>query len=101
MVGFELFVRPALRALLGHRAVHRPRARVLLDEPYRHDGKRRHYVRAAARRDGEVLRARANARQGSGMLRSMVGVNALIEVPEGVGTLPAGAEAIAVLLDAV
>jgi molybdopterin molybdotransferase len=101
MVGFELFVRPALRRMGGHRATLRPRAPVVLDEPYRHEGKRRHYVRASARRDGQLLRARPNTRQGSGMLRSMVGVNALLEIAEGSGLLAAGSSVTALLLEAL
>ena len=101
MVGFELFVRPALRRMAGFREVGRPRAPVLLDEPYRHGGKRRHYVRASVRRDGALLRGRPNARQGSGMLRSMVGVNALLEIAEDAGLLDAGSTVTALLLDAV
>ncbi len=101
MVGFELFVRPALRRMGGHREVARPRAEVVLDEPYRHEGKRRHYVRALVRRDGALLRGRPNARQGSGMLRSMVGVNALLEIAEGSGLLAAGATVTALLLEPV
>lgn len=101
MVGFELFVRPALRRLGGHRVTSRPRAPVLLDEPYRHEGMRRHYVRAAVRRDGDVLRARPNPRQGSGMLRSLVGVNALLEIPECAGLVEAGARVVALLLESI
>jgi molybdopterin molybdotransferase len=101
MVGFELFVRPALRKLGGHRTVERPHALVLLDEPYRHSGDRRHFLRAQVRREGALLRARLNARQGSGMLRSMVGVNALVEIGEQAGVLDVGAQVRALLLEAV
>src|SRR5262249_17932304 len=40
MVTFELFVRPALRRMLGFDAAScsRPRAQVVLDAPYRNDG---------------------------------------------------------------
>jgi molybdopterin molybdotransferase len=101
MVSFELFVRPALRRMLGHAEVLRPRAPVLLDEGYAHEGRRRHYLRGEVRRDGALLRARRPGRQGSGMLRSMVGVNALLEIPEDAGVLAAGASVTAVLLDAL
>jgi molybdopterin biosynthesis enzyme len=85
----------------GHAVVARPRARVVLDDGYRHDGKRRHYVRALVRREEDALRARPNPRQGSGMLRSMVGVNALLEIEPGSGQLPAGTTVTALLLEAV
>ena len=101
MVGFELFVRPALRRMGGHRVTSRPRALAQLDEAVNHDGKRRQYLRSTVYRDGDVLRARPNARQGSGMLTSMVGVNALLEIPEGAGRLEAGAAVFALLFEAV
>jgi molybdopterin molybdotransferase len=101
MVSFELFVRPALRRLLGFAAVERPRAPALLDEGYRHEGSRRHYLRGRVRRDGALLRAERHARQGSGLLRSLVGVNALLEIPESAGVLPPGATVTALLFEAV
>jgi molybdopterin molybdotransferase len=100
MVGFELFVRPALRRMLGFARVERPRARVIIDEPIANEGGRRHFVRASLRRDGPLLRARAHARQGSGMLASMVGVGALLDVPAET-RLDAGADVTAILLESV
>ena len=101
MVAFELFVRPALRKMAGFASGwERPRATVILDEPYLHDGKRRHFLRGVLRREGELLRARRHSAQGSGMLRSMVGVNALIEIPESAGALAAGDRVQALLLEA-
>src|SRR6185369_9855901 len=84
MVTFELFVRPALRRMLGFapERCSRPRAEVILEAPYRNDGGRRHFVRAALRRDGARLLAAPLGRQGSGMLRSMVGVGALLDIDE-------------------
>src|SRR5262249_43926528 len=101
MVGFELFVRPALRRIGGHREVARPRAPVVLDEPYRHEGKRRHYLRAWVRRHGAVLRGPPRAAPGSGMLRSMVGVNALLETAEESGLIAAGSTVTALLLEPI
>ncbi len=100
MVGFELFVRPALRRLQGMSgdALLRPRAPVLLDTALRHDGGRRHFARARVRRDGVVLHASPQSRQGSGMLRSMVGINALLDVPGDAGALEPGSTLDAILL---
>ena len=47
------------------------------------------------------LWAKPLAAQGSGMLSSLVGMNALIEVPPGEATLPVGSELSANLLTAV
>ncbi|HRI50298.1 MAG TPA: molybdopterin molybdotransferase MoeA [Pseudomonadota bacterium] len=106
MVSFELFVRPALRRLLGldAAALLRPLAPVRLLEPILPDRSRLHFMRALVSRSVEepaVLLGRAPRHQGSGMLRSMVGVNALLHVPPGPAALPAGATVFASLLQPV
>jgi molybdopterin molybdotransferase len=106
MVSFELFVRPALRRLLGFAdaALARPLAPVRLVEPIQPDRTRLHFMRALVWRSADepaVLLGRAPRHQGSGMLRSMVGVNALLRVPPGPAALPAGATVLASLLEPV
>lgn len=106
MVSFELFVRPALRRLLGHteERSHRPLATVRLKSPVPREKGRLHFARALVRRDPAdpgVLWASVPERQGSGMLRSMVGINAYLHVPPGPDPLPAGASVQASLLEAV
>lgn len=82
MVTFELFVRPALRRLAGHERVLREVARARLSAPVRKGDGHRHYLRAWVQREDGELVARPNPRQGSGQLTSMVGVNALVILPE-------------------
>ncbi len=106
MVSFELFVRPALRRLLGFAgvALARPLAPVRLVEPIQPDRARLHFMRALVWRSVDepgVLLARAPRQQGSGMLRSMVGVNALLRVPPGPAALLSGATVLASLLEPV
>lgn len=106
MVSFELFVRPALRRLLGFgpEALLRPLVPVRLIESVAPDRSRLHFVRAQVRRSAEdpaVLLAYAPRHQGSGMLRSMIGINALLRVPPGPAALPAGATVFASLLQPV
>ncbi len=98
MVAFELFVRPALRAMQGARVTERPRAPVVLAETYRKSPGRTHYTRARLRRRGAILEATIDAKQGSGMLSSMVGVDALVELDADAGDAPAGSEWPALLL---
>jgi molybdopterin molybdotransferase len=100
-VAFELFVRPALLALQGAAVTARPRALVRLDGGYRKPVGRAHYLCAHLARRGEELVARAHAKQGSAMLSSLVGTNALVEVPADRTDVAAGAPLTAVLLDAV
>lgn len=109
MVSFELFVRPALRRLLGYslQAAPRPRVQVRLAAPLLPDKNRLHFVRARVSRDLDAdsesvaLLAHVPEKQGSGMLRSMVGVNALLHIPPGAVPLPAWTAVPATLLSPV
>jgi molybdopterin molybdotransferase len=101
MVSFELFARPALRQMTGHRDIERPQVVAIAD-----DGLRRrpdakvHFVRVVAAHgdDGRVHVCAAGA-QGSHQLHATAGANALAIVPDGEGIEP-GAEVRALLLQA-
>ena len=97
MVSFELFVRPALLALQGASDLGRPRARVVLSAPYRKSPGRAHFIRATLRR-GEKLEAIPLSKQGSGMLTSMIGADALVIAPAESGEIAAGTELEALVL---
>ncbi len=101
LVSFELFVRPALRVIQGDTAWARPQVSVYLDHEVHHDPQRWEFVRAVVRRDGDVLRATTTGSQSSGRLLSLVGANALLQLPPGQGTVTAGSAATALLLGAV
>ena len=97
-VGFEVFVRPALAKLAGLKDFHRATSRAILGESVESDG-RESYLRAILRTvDGKLI-AHLAGHQGSGNLRSIVEANALILLPSGVKSLPAGAEVSAWMLD--
>lgn len=72
MVTFELFVRPALRRMMGCAALERPRVLARTLEPIRNPGSRRGYLRVTLARDETGYAARLTGDQGSGILRSMV-----------------------------
>jgi molybdopterin molybdotransferase len=101
MVVFELLVRPALLAMQGASRPHRPRAQVVLTSEYRKPRGRAHYARAKLIRRGAHLEAEVLAKQGSGMLSSMVGVDALVEIDADAGDVPAGTALPAILLGLV
>jgi molybdopterin molybdotransferase len=83
MVTFELFVRPALRKMLGHRRLFRRPVRVVLEEPVSIGARLTHFLRAVVTtRDDGTLGARLTGPQGSGILTSMAKANALLVVPE-------------------
>ena len=96
-VGFEVFVRPALLKMSGLESIVRSSLPAALLEPVESDG-RESYLRAIVERQDERLAARLTGHQGSGNLRSLVQANALLIIPAGVKSLPAGAEVQAWLL---
>ncbi|MHB8378350.1 MAG: molybdopterin molybdotransferase MoeA [Acidimicrobiales bacterium] len=101
LVGFELFVRPALRLLAGFKELDRPTVSSVLDCPLprRRDGKL-HLVHVVARvkDDGRVHIERA-ARQASHLLSAITEANAIAMVPDGDG-LDAGQMVPTIILDA-
>jgi molybdopterin molybdotransferase len=90
-VGFEVFVRPALKKLSGLTSRSRPRQTARLAEPIESDG-RESYLRAVVAEEGGHRVARLTGHQGSGNIFSLVQANALLIVPSGVKSLPANSE---------
>ncbi len=101
LVGFELFVRPALRRLAGYRELDRPTASAILDCPLprRRDGKLNLvHVRVRFESDGR-LHVKSVSRLGSHLLHAIADANALAMVPDGEGLEP-GEEVAAMIMDA-
>jgi molybdopterin biosynthesis enzyme len=100
LVSYEMFVRPALRKIGGHRRLGRPRVSARADVAITRaqDGKL-HLVRVAARfgDDGRV-HVRPSGLQESHLLRAMAGANALALVPDGDG-IAAGEDVDVLLID--
>jgi molybdopterin molybdotransferase len=106
MVTFELFVRPAIRKMMGHALPFRRTTPVIVAEPIKLGPKLQHFLRAVVERpqdDPARSPVRPSARltgpQGSGILTSMVSANALLVIPEGQHETARGAEAQAIVLD--
>jgi molybdopterin molybdotransferase len=105
-VTFELFVRPAIRRLAGHRDddLFRPRDRAVLAGPVTKSSGRRAFVRVTVERDaqgtprrddrGRVQAALAGGQggQSSHVLSALATADALAVIPEANDSLPAGAE---------
>jgi molybdopterin biosynthesis enzyme len=100
-VAFELFVRPALLAMQGATITARPRAPVSLIRGYRKQVGRTHYIRAKVIRNGGHLIAHPHPKQGSAILSSLVGCNALVELPADASEILPNSIVQAILLDAV
>jgi molybdopterin molybdotransferase len=97
-VAFEVFVRPALLKMGGFCELGRSSRLVRLGEPVESDG-RESYLRSVISNEDGIWTARLTGHQGSGNLRSLVQANALLIVPSGVKSLPAGADLYAWILD--
>jgi molybdopterin molybdotransferase len=85
-VAFEQFARPAIRKMLGHRALEIPTVMARLEGRVENRGGRRHYVRVAVKSSPQGYVARVAGGQGSGVLSTLARANALLVIPE---TLPA------------
>jgi len=91
MVTFELFVRPAIRRMLGYERLFRRPFPVVLEEPVTTTARLTHFLRAIVRtRDDGTAVARLTGPQGSGILTSMSLANALLVVPEDQARTEAG-----------
>ncbi|MER6674846.1 gephyrin-like molybdotransferase Glp [Streptomyces sp. NPDC000983] len=95
-VSFELFVRPAIRTLMGLKDVHRPRttARLTADKALTSPKGRRQFLRAS-HADGTV---RPVGGAGSHLVAALAHADALIVVPEDTESVEPGAEVEVVLL---
>jgi molybdopterin biosynthesis enzyme len=79
-VTFELFLRPALRRMLGHSAPYPSLIEVQLEQAYRHATGRVELARDAlvTSNGGERPLVRLHSLQGSGSLPSMIGADVLV-----------------------
>jgi molybdopterin molybdotransferase len=98
-VTFELFVRPMLLRLAGHRRIFRPVLRARLDEPLRKSPGRAHFVRVRLARDDHGFRATTTGNQSSGVLTSLGLAHGLAVFPAESAELSAGSEVDVHLLD--
>jgi molybdopterin molybdotransferase len=99
MVTFDLFVRPAIRKMLGHERLFRRPVPVTLEEPVSVGARLTHFLRATVRPgDNGQLLARLTGPQGSGILTSMSKAEALLIVPEERARVEAGESVHAFLL---
>ena len=90
MVTFQLFARPAVSALQGADPAAR-RASAMLEEAVPRNPRREEAVRVRLSQDDEGLRAKLTLKeQGSHMLTSMVGADALALIGPGEGEAAAG-----------
>jgi molybdopterin molybdotransferase len=101
LVSFEVFVRPALRALMGDARPQRPVVRVALSSPIRPSPDRPEYQRVIIRFENGKLIATSTGGQGSSRLLSLRGANGMLLVPPGERVYAAGEELEALVIGAL
>ncbi len=89
-VSFEVFVRPAIRALQGRADRFRPRVTATLTEEVSSPPNKRAYARVRLARDQGAWQATPTGSQGSHVLTSVSAADGLAEIPESMTTAPAG-----------
>jgi molybdopterin molybdotransferase len=102
MVTFELFVRPAIRKMMGHALPFRRTIPVTVAEPIRLGPKLQHFLRAVVSGrtpNSQLSTAVLTGPQGSGILTSMIKANALLVIPEGQHETRVGEVLRAIVLD--
>ncbi|MEU6677888.1 gephyrin-like molybdotransferase Glp [Streptomyces sp. NPDC046925] len=97
-VSFEIFVRPAVRALMGLPDVHRPtaRAELVADKALSSPEGKRQFLRGQY--DAEAGSVRPVGGAGSHLVAALAHANALIVVPEDTASVEPGADVEVVLL---
>ncbi len=98
LVTFELFVRPAIRTMLGDSRWQRPKLRLALASDFTEVTDRRQYVRCRLILDQGHLKLWPHTNQGSAVQTSWQDVDALMIIPENTGPYRAGDEVDALVL---
>lgn len=98
-VSFEVFVRPAIRRMLGMSHIYRPLVRATLTEPITKSVGKRSYVRGRVEvRDGAYVVAPVGG-MGSHLVADLALANALVVVPDHVSEVPVGATVSVLMLE--
>ena len=92
MVGFDVFVRPLLKAMMGCQHLEMPMLKARLAGGYKKRDDRLHFVRVCLRYNGEHWLAQSSGLQGSGVLSSMAAADALAVIPAACHELAEGDE---------
>jgi molybdopterin molybdotransferase len=90
LVSFEMFVRPAIRTMLGAFPIERPRVQAITDVPLDSPPGKRSFLRVSLEVRDNAYRVRPVSGPGSHLLAGMARANALAVVPEGVQRIEAG-----------
>ncbi len=101
LVTFQLFVRPAIRRMLGFTQTGLPRVQATLGHEFRLDPERPEFHRVTLSREHGRTVARSTGSQASSRLLSATGASGLLVLEQAEGLLPAGAERPVLMLNDV
>jgi molybdopterin molybdotransferase len=92
MVTFEIFAKPALLRMMGHRKVIRPFVTGVLKEDAKKKPGKVNFIRVRVERQNGVLIASTAGDQHTGILRTMIRADALALLPSEASVVTAGSE---------
>jgi molybdopterin molybdotransferase len=98
-VSFEVFVRPAIRRMLGVEQIYRPLVRATLTDPISKGEGKRSYVRARIEVRDNAYMVTPVGGMGSHLVADLALANALVVVPEQATYVPAGATVSVMMLE--
>ncbi|MEZ4770512.1 MAG: molybdopterin molybdotransferase MoeA [Caldilineales bacterium] len=99
LVTFQLFVRPAIRRMLGYQHTGLPQLDATLGHRFRLDPERAEFHRVMlSREDGQIV-ARSTGSQASSRLLSVAGADGLLVLEQADGLLPPGSQRPVLLLN--
>ncbi len=90
MITFEQFVRPAILKMAGRREIFRFHLPAIAKDDFKKKKKLRYFLRVVLENQNGALYASLTGPQGSGILKSMVLANGIMELAEGLENLRAG-----------
>jgi molybdopterin molybdotransferase len=98
-VSFEVFVRPALRRMLGVSPISRPTVRARLTDPVRSSPGKRSYLRGWLAVEDGAYTVRPIGGPGSHLIAALAASNALIVIPEDTTEVEAGTAVSVMMLE--
>ncbi|WP_371371583.1 gephyrin-like molybdotransferase Glp [Sporomusa aerivorans] len=97
-ISFEQLVRPVLMKMAGRKVWWRPRIKAILASPFKKATGAKRFVWARCWQTANDILVEPSRGQGNGMLKSAMGANSIIVIPENSPPLPVGTEVEVVLL---
>ena len=91
-VSFEVFVRPLIRRLLGHRDLHRPHIHAICAREFTSPGAKTQFARVSLRAEDGLLMAEPEGGQGSHIIGGLSRADGLAVIPVGTDRVRVGDE---------